>query len=334
MKARIIMMTLVGLIFAMSADYALGQVEKKIIKIDKSGKGAYLGVELQDVTKKLKDKKNLPVEKGAYVVGVVEDSPAESAGLEKGDLIVRFGDEAIEDSEDLTSAVRGKKPKTEVKIEFYRDGAKKSISAVLGKTKGAQAYSFNLDDGKMKWFGSPQAAPKLSRKFKINVFSNNETQGLQLQPLTKQLGEYFGAPGGRGVLVGEVEKGSDAEKAGFRAGDVIVKANGRSIDDMDELDEEFDDSPGKEMPFGIIRAGKEVQLKMTIEEEGDDDADEDEEWSDDLMGGSDCHIWISPGSADHFRLQELKCSLRDLKEKIEQSAMKIRRKLKENLEEM
>ena len=59
--------------------------------------------------------------------------------------------------------------------------------------------------------------------------------GLMVENLTPQLGDYFGAKDGKGVLVRSVEKGSRAEQAGFRAGDVIVKVNGESISDSGDF---------------------------------------------------------------------------------------------------
>ncbi|MBI5475806.1 MAG: PDZ domain-containing protein [Ignavibacteriales bacterium] len=334
MKTKLVLLLMLVLAIGAVSEGAGAQIKKKVIKIENKGKQGYLGVEIQDVTKKMKEKKDLPVDRGAYVQNVVEDSPAEEAGLENGDVIVKFGDEAVDDGEELTAAVRKTKPKTEMKIELYRKGEKKTVPVIVGKMKTPQAYSFNLNDDGAEWFSAHPKVPKLSKDLNIRIFSNKEMQGLQLQSLTKQLGEYFGAPGGRGVLISEVEKGSDAEKAGFKAGDVVIKANDRTIDDMDELNEEVTDMGGKEISFEIIRNGKAAQLKMKIEEEDDDS---DDEWSDNSI------IFNSPGCNQSacFNLHlnknnmiHLREKLADLKEEIRHNVRNFKKRLNLKVEEM
>jgi serine protease Do len=59
--------------------------------------------------------------------------------------------------------------------------------------------------------------------------------GLMVENITPQLGDFFGVKGGKGVLVRSVEKGSRGEKAGFRAGDVVVKVNNQPVHDTSDF---------------------------------------------------------------------------------------------------
>lgn len=330
MKSKIISALLFVFLLGVIANYGSGQTHKKIIKIENKGKQGYLGVEIQDVTNKLKEKKNLSVDRGAYILGVVEDSPAEEAGIQKGDVIVKFGEEAVDDGEELTDAVRAVKPKTKVKVEINRKGEKKIVDVVVGKMKTPEAFAFNFNDDGMRWLSPPPGVPKLGKKFNIRVFTNSDVQGLQLQPLTKQLGEYFGAPKGKGVLVAEVEKESGAEKAGFKAGDVITKIEGNNIKDIDDIHNELSDFDGKEASFEIIRNGKTTTLKMPIEKEEEDESEEDD-WSNNIIVTPPsncmrtfCHELI-PGRMELDRLRD---RLFDLREDIQRGVQKIKRTIK------
>ncbi|MBI5020770.1 MAG: PDZ domain-containing protein [Ignavibacteriales bacterium] len=334
MKQRIILALVLMLGLSILPNPGWGQIKKEVIKIESKGKQGYLGVQILDVNKKLKDKKNLSVERGAFVQEVVDDSPAEEAGIEKGDVILKFADEMIDDGEDLTDAVRATKPKTEVSIEVNRNGEKKTIKAVIGKMKTPQAYAFNFDDEGMKWSSPSPNISNLRKKLNIRVFSESEFHGAQMQSLTKQLGEYFGAPSGKGLLVTEVEKSSEAEKAGFKAGDVITKANGNKVKDVGDLQEEISDSDGKSIPIEIMRDKKSLILNMKIEKE--DDEYDDDEWSGNIIvspGGncakSSC-IQIPSHRVEKGHLQH---KLHDLRKGIEKGMLKIKQAIRREFQE-
>jgi C-terminal processing protease CtpA/Prc len=328
MRVKILAVLVAVFLLGITPNYGCGQTHKQIIRIEKKGKQGYLGVELQDVTKKLKEKKGLSIDHGAYVLGVVEDSPAEEAGIQKGDVIVKFGDENVDDSEELTNAVRAVKPKTEVKVEVNRKGEKKIVSVVVGKVKTPQAFAFDFNDDGFRGLTPPRT---ITKSFNVRVHTENNIQGLQTQSLTKQLGEYFGSPNGKGVLVTEVEKGSDAAESGFKAGDVITKIDNHSINDIDELREELSDMGGKETPFEIIRNGKPMKLTMKIEKD-DEENDEDDMSS---------NIYFTPGHHNlstfrfdiqhRFDLDALKDRLIDLREKIHRGIKDIQRDVKREL---
>lgn len=324
-----IFIALVVLIFflGITPNYGCGQIEKKIIKVEKKGKQGYLGVEVRDVTKKIKEKKNLSVDRGAYVQSVVEDSPAEEAGILKGDVIVKFGDEGVDDGEELTDAVRATKPKTKVKVEINRKGEKKNIEVVVGKVKTPEALAFSYGFDEPNWIVKKKI-PKLSERFNVRIFTESEIYGLQLHPLTKQLGKYFGSPDGKGILISEVEEGSGAEKAGFKAGDVIIKINDQPVRKMDDLREELSEYEGKEVPFEIIRNGKAMKLSMKIENENEDqdEEDEDDDWSGIIA--PDKHLmnmYELDMLPQRLELDCLRDRLLDLRQDIEQNARIIKK---------
>jgi C-terminal processing protease CtpA/Prc len=174
------------------------------------------------------------------------------------------------------------KPKTEVKVDLIRNGEKMTLNAVIGKTKDlASVFAWDSKDATLELFRS-QKNLKLPKTFALHISEKNEMDGLQVHSLTKQLGEYFGVPGGKGVMVSSVKKGSNAEQAGFKAGDVITKVNNSSVDDMSEFQEEYTEGED-EISFEVIRSGKPMNLKMKVDSDEDKDIeieeDEDDDWS-------------------------------------------------------
>lgn len=257
-----------------------GQTGLKSNIVIKDRKKGYLGVEVRDVDKRLMEKKDLKIDYGAYVDKVVEDSPAEEAGIEKGDVIIEINGKRVDDAEDLTVAVRKIKPKTEVRVNIIRKGEKKSIPVVIGKMKSLDNfYTFRFNDNIIQ-------LNKGIKKLKIPVIYSNvdfktlvNLNGLQVESMTKQLGEFFGAPDGKGVLVTEVKKGSNADKAGFKAGDVIVKVDKYKIENLDDFNDQISDLEDSGASVEVIRGGKTVTLKIDFEVEEDTEDDEDSEWS-------------------------------------------------------
>ncbi len=308
--------------FVISAiSFASAQTFNKSIVIKDGKKQGWLGVELQDVTRRLKDKKDLSVSEGAYISNVIENSPAEEAGIKEGDVITKFDGNTIEDSDDLTKAVRKTKPKTEVKIEVARRSDHKTLTATIGRLKTPQAFSFNFD--------TPET-PRSPMKWRS--LTTNEMYGLELQSLNKQLGEYFEAPGGRGVLVAEVEKGSKAEKAGFKAGDVITKVNKNTIRDIDDLYEEFSDMEGKDVPCDVLRKGKTVTLSLHIEEEDDED---DDDYSYNMMvphGHPEARMYhMTFPRIDRESIDRMKEELREFKGKLKEKMQELKETLRREL---
>jgi serine protease Do len=97
--------------------------------------------------------------------------------------------------------------------------------------------------------------------------SRTPVLGINAEDLSGQLGNYFGAPGGEGILVREVNTGSPAEKAGMKAGDVITKIDGERVRTLSDLREKLRAKRDqKSVSVGVIRKGSEVSLNVEIEQ--------------------------------------------------------------------
>lgn len=263
------------LIAAMSATgLCASWSQAHMYRFSSSDRGAWLGVMVQDVTKNLKDKKDLTVAKGAYVSEVIEDSPAEKAKIREGDVIVKFEGRDIDDGEDLTTAVRNAKPRTEVKIDIVRKADHLTLTATLARDQRSYAYSFRMP--RMPRMPKPGRAG-------VHLFSSSaDLNGLEVQDLNRQLADYFEVPDRHGVLVTSVEKSSTADQAGFKAGDVIVKFGGSEVRGVDDLSEAIDDmKKSDDVPCNVVRKGKPLTLKWHVEpnDDGDWEDDDDTSWN-------------------------------------------------------
>jgi membrane-associated protease RseP (regulator of RpoE activity) len=96
------------------------------------------------------------------------------------------------------------------------------------------------------------------------VVTSSARSGLMVENITPQLGEFFGVKNGDGVLVRSVEKGSRAEKSGFRAGDVIVKVNGQQVHDTSDFAHAVHSRRGNAVSVAFVRDKKEQTLSLSL----------------------------------------------------------------------
>ena len=263
MRHRSIVFALFALTLAVGLEVS-ANAQPRIFHMDRQRTHGWLGVNIEDVTHRLAEEKDLTATSGAYVQDVTEDSPAEDAGIKEGDVIVKLDGKTIEDTGDLTRALSHMKPNTEVKVEVVRKNEHKEFSVKLEKAPESYAYSYS--------YSTPPTPRIPSTPFHFNFSFNNDFDGLGVQELTRQLADYFEVPDRRGLLVTSVKKGSSAEEAGFKAGDVVVKVDGNKIEDVGDLrDAVRHEEKEHSVDCSVIRKGKSVSLKWRISEEEDED---------------------------------------------------------------
>src|SRR5438105_11595279 len=100
----------------------------------------------------------------------------------------------------------------------------------------------------------------------VVVRSYSRSTGMMVDNLTPQLGEFFGVKSGQGVLVRSVEKGSAAEAAGLKAGDVIVKVGSEKINDRNDFNRALRNREGAKLSLGVVREKREQTLTLTMPE--------------------------------------------------------------------
>jgi membrane-associated protease RseP (regulator of RpoE activity) len=318
MKSRIIIVTMLAAIMTLGiAPPSIAGCESPSMQFEWSSRHAWLGVSLQDVTPKLAKKKNLKTEEGAYVNDVVRKSPADSAGIQEGDVIVEFNGRQIYDADDMVKAVRREEVGAKAKITVMRDGQKKELSATLKKSP--RRHSF---------FGiTPPTIPN-----RIMIFRGRGMMGLGLMELNPQLGKYFEAPEGKGVLVEKVEEGSAAEKAGFKAGDVILKVgekNVESIRDVRRQLSKYDD--GDKVSIEVLRKGARQTLSLEIEDGDENDLGYGFETLPSPEGLRDFDFHFEVPNFDR-QMDKIRLKLDDAKRKLEDSKHEIEEKVRKALD--
>ena len=220
----------------------------------------WLGVTIQDVTEELSESLPRGVEDGALVNGVMEDSPAKLAGLQEGDVIVKFDQSRVRNSADLTDAVRQADPGHVAVIEFYRDGGRQTAEAKLTEQKTSRVYG---SQGEGRRRSNRNRTPKPDVMYWDDdaphgyafLLGDTPRLGVQLVDLTPQLSRKFGVESG--VLVSEVVEGSAAETAGILAGDIIVAVEGKATENSADVRDELGEVDTGPVEITVNRDGKE-----------------------------------------------------------------------------
>ncbi len=265
---------------------------------EKDGKrrvAGWLGVSVQDVNDRTVKKYKLKNDEGAFISSVVDDSPADSAGIREGDVIVEFGGKQVYDSDDLVKVVGRTPPGTKVSARLIRDGQQKNVDVTVGKLKERNS-TFG---GYLRTM--PPEPFRGNMRMMLGGRDIGRILGMRLETLNEQLGEYFGAPGNEGVLVEEVEKGSTGDKAGFKAGDVITRVGKRSVDGVEGISKELrKHEEGDKLEVEVLRKGAKKVLAVEV---GEDQSSEG--W--DLMprDGPRVNIFRTPeGAAEQFEFEK------------------------------
>jgi S1-C subfamily serine protease len=238
-------------------------------------KKAWIGVMVQNVTEELAKKHKLNTASGAYVTEVVDASPADSAGFQEGDVILEFNGKKIADAQALVKAVVAAEIGKAVPVLIVRDGEHKTLTVVPSagaKQLRVTARAFAVPGGsgtiRIPSLPAVPAVPSLSGLFQC---SEGGCCGMTLRALNEQLGNYFGAPNGKGVLVEEVKSESKAAAAGFKAGDVIVKAGKKTVTKVADFRAAFGAyDEGEKIPVEVLRKGQSTVLTLEVAEQDED----------------------------------------------------------------
>lgn len=230
---------------------------KKATKEKKSGSG-YIGVYMQELTDEVRKGLDLEVSKGVLISGVQDDSPAEKAGLEEGDVVTSFAGKDVDSPDELRSIVSDFEPGVEAELELVRDGKAQKVTLTVGDRPERETFSFVTPDLDGQGLGEMRRAFAMIGGPRLGIDARDIKDD--------ELGSYFGAK--TGILVLDVSDESVAEKAGVKAGDVIQKIGDESVADIDDLRQavrEFDE--GDEFTIGVLRHGKAQLLKAVMDEQ-------------------------------------------------------------------
>jgi serine protease Do len=238
------------------------------IPSEETGTGAYLGVDVSDVTTERLEALKLKEEKGVEVTMVDQDAPAGKAGLKEHDVILTMNGEPIASGAQLRRMIHETPAGRPVTLGLSRDGQALTIKVQLGDRR--KVFSYVAPKAKDFHIEIPPI-PNMQfemPEMNIVVVHSSARSGLIVENITPQLGEFFGVKNGNGVLIRSVEKGSLGEKAGFRAGDVVVKVNGQPVHDTGDFTHALRSGTGA-IGISVMRDRKEQNLNLTLPDRSD-----------------------------------------------------------------
>jgi len=173
----------------------------------------YIGVEAQELKGATAQALHVKDDAGALLAGVVSDGPAQSAGLQPGDVIESVNGQAIRNPRELAVDIASLKPGSDAHFSVLRDGQIKEVKLTVGTLPSERTASNEMNGGQQ----------------------HGEQIGLALAPLSPQMRDQLNIPGDTtGVVVQQVKPGSPADKAGLQAGDVIAGVGTQKVTSVDE----------------------------------------------------------------------------------------------------
>jgi serine protease Do len=235
---------------------------------EEGGGSSYLGVDIADVSPERLGELKLKEEHGAEVTMVDQDAPAGKAGLHEHDVIVSLNGTAVESAAQLRRMIKETPPGRMVNLGISRDGQPLTIKVELADRHKSMTWA--PKGGEFK-FDMPQmpTMPDFDVPVSVVIVHSSLRSGLMVENITPQLGDFFGVKGGNGVLVRSVEKGGRGEKAGFRAGDVVVKVNNQPVRDTSDFTHALRSSSGGAAAVTVMREKREQNLTLTLPEKKD-----------------------------------------------------------------
>lgn len=230
---------------------------------DEGGTTSYLGVDIADVTTERLSALKLKEEKGVEVTMVDQDAPAGKAGLKEHDVILTMNGTSVESGAQLRRMIHETPAGRLVTLGISRDGQPMSVKVQLADKH--KEFSFMPKPGDVHVNIPEIHVPDIDiPSINMVVVTSSARSGLMVENITTQLGEFFGVKNGTGVLVRSVEKGSRAEKAGFRAGDIVVKVNDQPVHDISDFSHGIKSRSGNSVSVVVVRDKKEQNLNLSL----------------------------------------------------------------------
>jgi S1-C subfamily serine protease len=183
---------------------------------------------------------------GLQIRGVVAKSPAAQVGLRGGDILTHFNGKPVEDGDDLTFFLRKVRPGDKVSLDWVRGD---------NRMKGAAKLSARRE---------PEA-PAPPREDLGRALSRTAFLGVGSLAINDNLLEHFGVKEGHGILIDAIVKGSPAEKAGLRVGDVLVDLDGRAVDSPGRLRRLMESvRPGTKVRLNLVRNRQPLAVDVVV----------------------------------------------------------------------
>lgn len=260
-----------------AAQNSAAEPQPWVFSSEESSTSSYLGVDIADVTTDRLNALKLKEEKGVEVTMVDQDAPAGKAGIKEHDVILTMNGTAVESGAQLRRMIHETPPGRLVTLGLSRDGQPMTVKVQLAD-KHKEFAMMGPKPGDLHIQIPEIHIPDIDiPSMNMVVVTSSARSGLMVENISPQLGEFFGVKNGDGVLVRSVEKGSRAEKAGFRAGDVVIKVNGQPVHDTSDFTHAVHARKGESVSIAVVREKKEQTLTLSLPQHKDSSGLIDEE---------------------------------------------------------
>jgi serine protease Do len=232
----------------------------------------YLGVELADVDQQKAQALKLKEARGALVTLIDHDAPAGRIGLRVNDVILQLNGQTVEGAEQLRRMLREIPANRKVTLEISRDGNLQTLTVQLADRRAMEQEIWNsIGTGGDVFQPGPGMgilsgggnAPFSSGGFHMPFFGGSLNVGAQVEPLTSQMAEYLGVPGG--LMVRQVTRKSEAAAAGFKVFDVILKVGSSPIVTLSDWERALHANQGKSVQVTVLRDRKQQTLSLQVD---------------------------------------------------------------------
>ncbi len=265
-------------------------------------KGAFIGVYPEDIDGETREALDYKGD-GILVEDVVDDGPAEKAGLKPGDIITKIDSDKIKGTSHFREILGKHSKGDKIVVTALRDGATKEYPLELAGRKNVE-YSFNFKHGDNEKHGF---------------------LGVVTESIEGDFAKYFGVEDG--ALIKKVVEDSPAEMAGLKAGDVLVEIGGEEIEGTDDVSEAIQEhKPEEQVKVKYVRSGKEVSVDVKLA------ASPNSSWK---MSNSDGHrIIISNEDEIVVDSDELHRAIREVMEEVRDGLHDGRDEMREEMREL
>jgi serine protease Do len=217
--------------------------------------GSFLGVGIQEIDGNRAKELKLPEEAGVEVTRIAPDSPAEKAGIKIGDIVTQYNGQRVEGMDQFSRMVRETPAGREVKIGIIRNGVPQTITAkiVARPAINGQLIPAPVQNPfELRFPDMPQS----------RMTWRSTVLGIEAEALDGQLAEFFGVK--EGVLVRTVTPGAAADKAGIKAGDVIVRVDDAKVATPADISARMRALRGRPVSVVVVRDRKEINVMVSV----------------------------------------------------------------------
>lgn len=245
----------------------MAEIENIAVLSSSDDSASWLGVETGEVSADKAKELKLTAERGVLISRVTPDSPAAKAGLKDNDVVTEVNGQRIEGAIQFRRMIHEIPSGRTAQLTVWRDGRTQSMIVTLGKAEERHKSWTKALPSRDFVFQMPEMGEMPSFEWHNDMLAAGRPRlGIDAEDLSGQLGSYFGAPDGEGILVRGVNNGSAAEKAGVKAGDVLIKFNGSRLRTVGDLRERMaEQREQKTIKLGVLRNRSEMSLDVTLE---------------------------------------------------------------------